>query len=66
MHINGHRNGEERFKPPTSESEMMEIIKGFGLKNNKKSTIWASHVFEEWVLERNVFVKELRRQGIGT
>ena len=48
----------KRFKSLTSESEMMEITKGFVLANTKKSTTWATRVFEEWVLERNVSAKE--------
>ena len=48
----------KRFKPPTSESEMMEITKGFVPENTKKSTTWATRVFKEWVLERNVSAEE--------
>ena len=37
---------------------MMEITKGFVPENTKKSTTWATCVFEEWVLERNVSAEE--------
>ena len=36
----------------------MEIMKCFVLANTKKRTTWATRVFEEWVLERNVSAKE--------
>ena len=37
---------------------MMEITKGFVPENTKKSTTWATCLFEEWVLERNVSAEE--------
>lgn len=43
---------------------MIEITKGFVLENTKRSTTWATRVFEEWVLERNVPAEEQCAVGL--
>ena len=43
----------KRFGSPTSKSRMAEITKGFIPFNTKKSTDWSTHVWHDWVSERN-------------
>ena len=47
-----------RFKPPSSDEEMLAVSKGFVPKNTQKSTTRALNVFIEWRAARNIAGKE--------
>ena len=47
------QSGQQRFSIPKSNSEIMEICKGFVPENTKKNTYGAIHVFWEWRSYRN-------------